>query len=825
VVFAEKNGLARLSQIAARPLDDGANKEHWHIIIRDALARLRYHPDTVEACCPLHEDPPKMFPVTNSAAAHALARHVHDRIAFEVARDTVGRAYLTVVHSFLDGKELGQFFTPPPAVEYLAGRAASGRVLGRTFDPTCGSGGFLAAAVRGGATEVHGGEIDVRVRLLAFFGALAARAVGPRVRRADFLREPVAEAPFDTVLANPPFGVKGIKHEELTAEHGPNGPEGLAAFPLKSTATGFFLQRIVRSLAVGGRACVILPLGRELASRAAADVTFRRALLTAVALLEIVVIPAGAFENTGIRTVALVFDKVRELGDCLDRKRRGKGFATELRPGLAPATAVFRLVQLRTAADGKTVLAEAEPLPGALAEVSLAQLEAAGWSLSPDDYKLVAAASAETSAYPMVRLGDICAFKAPGNLRKAEFRPGCVPVIGGGMSSIGCHSVSNTEPGAILISGCGAAGFVSQYPTATFRTTHCYEIVPNAKATNRYLFHALKTQEAHLQTLRFGAVQPYLHKEQFADLEIPLPPLELQRAIAAELDAQVADAELLEKAASAAERAKRIALDNHLYKYGFLRTLNGCNVLAEGVEAVRLGDICKFKGGQHKSGDKTEHGAHPFYTATISNPTGRSDLVPIDFPEFILFAKQGGNSKDLASEVGLAKAWLLREPACATCHMTAMHTFAPRVLSAYLAHWLNNSAQYVRETCARFCTGLGSISLERLSELEIPLPPLELQRAIAAELDGLDATAKGLAANQARAGIKTTLSRILAPGGDGLAAPAALGGALADDCLADLLGLGADESAACADDGAPCDDDGAACADDGDTCADDGEDT
>ncbi len=140
-------GFVKFSKIAGAVFDDGEGRD-WSQIIRAALRALAYHPDTREPCRPLYEDVAKLFPLTDSKVAHELVQFVHNKIVFEVGGDTAGRAYMTVVREFLDGKELGQFFTPTAVVDYLAQRAADGRSIGQVFDPTCGSGGFLAAAAR-----------------------------------------------------------------------------------------------------------------------------------------------------------------------------------------------------------------------------------------------------------------------------------------------------------------------------------------------------------------------------------------------------------------------------------------------------------------------------------------------------------------------------------------------------------------------------------------------------------------------------------------------------------------------------------------------------
>jgi type I restriction enzyme S subunit len=701
-----------------------------------------------------------MFPLSDSAMSHALVRHIRDKIPFDGFADSAGRVFMTVIRDFLDGKELGQFFTPPPVVDYLTARAADGRPLGRAFDPTSGSGGFLAAATRAGAAEVHGAEIDIRVRLLGYFNALVSGAVAPRVHRADFTRGLVPDAPFDTVLANPPFGVKGIKYPELVdpTPVGPNGAEGLAAFPLKSSATGLFLQRIVRCLAVGGRGCVVLPLGKELAGKSAAEVLLRRALLTAVDLREIVAIPVGTFENTDIRTAALVFDKRRELGDCLERKRRGKGFAAELRPGLAPATSDVRLVQLRTAADGKTVLAEAEPIPGVQNSVSIEQLEETDWSLSPDDYKLAAPAGAPGAAplseYPMVRLGDLCTVNYGTRITKATAPNGPIPVYGGGGETF-TTNVHNRE-NEFVISRFGMSARCVRFVDGMFYLNDS-GLTLNTRADicdAAYIGRVLELIYVDVvYSCGKGMAQKNLDVDKFLDIEIPLPPLEVQRAIAAELDAQAADVAALEKGAAAAERAKRVALDNALYRRGFLRAQSGDHRLADGVELVRLGDLFTLKKGSVNVAEIVPGPRMTFTSAAAPTPCTA--------------APENGVGLVLAGMGTVGRAWAVSGEYGVGRECFLMKAAAPNTVDERYAAWyinLNRKVLVERHAGAAIKARLNS---RTAASFEIPLPPLEVQRAITAELDALDATAKGLAAaaDRARAAMKKTLELALAGGG------------------------------------------------------------
>jgi len=754
------SGFVKFSKITATPFDDGAQRD-WARLIRNALDALEYHPDTREVCRPLYEESAKLFPLTNSAIAHNLARYVRDNLAFDVTGDTAGRAYMSIVRGFLDGKELGQFFTPSPVVDFLTRRAGEGRQLGRVFDPTCGSGGFLAAAAKAGAA-VHGCEIDIRVRLLGYFSALAAGAAAPSVVRADFLRGPITGAPFDTILANPPFGVKGIDYAEITEVK--INADGLEIFPLKSSATGFFLQRIVHTLRIGGRGCVVLPLGKELASRAPAEVKFRRALLRAVAVCEIVAIPAGAFENTGIRTVAIVFDKIRDLGTCVTRRKAGKGYTFDLTAEIADMPTDIRLTQLRTSADGKTVLSETELIPGTQPSITLELLEAHGWSLSPDDYKIdasptiIGVAHGGEPAYPMVSLGELLTL-TKGKIQSTKVVPGAFPVI-----SIGLGKTHNekTDDGEVLVintvysGGFGSVGLRIHYHEGPCAITNIVGRLQAIRADTIHLKYAKYILESMIPTLNTqcekGLANKTLDQVKFFAVTIPLPPIDIQRAIASELDAQAADIAALEKAAAAAERAKKIALDNALYKWGYLgRTLRGCDELADGVRRVRLGELCEIKGGKSITRALLIPGPYPVIGGGMT-PMGMHSEYNTEA------------NITLLSATGASCGWLSRYAMkvfrSADCLCLEAN---PQIVDATYLHYVLACAYL--SAIQTFRTGMAQPHLDKtkLANLEVAIPPLETQRAIAAEVTSLDATAIGLATVMARArtSMKVTLSRAL----------------------------------------------------------------
>lgn len=549
-------------------------------------------------------------------------------------------------------------------------------------------------------------------------------------------------APYDTVLANPPFGQTLTKQQR--EDHKRALADGAATYPLMTTPTGLFLQRIVRVLAVGGRACVVLPLGRELSSRAPADVLFRRALLHAVALREVVVIPNGQFECTSVRTAAIVFDKVRELGDCVIAGARG---AVTLNPDVPSATESFRFV---TVVDGATPTSA--PFPGVRAVVTAADVAAAAWSLSPDDYKTAQADVPPVGLYPHVRLGDICTLSPGTSFSKASIVPGDYPVVGGGVKPMGMHNTHNTAADVTIISATGAAGSVSKYNTPTYCTADALRLTTNGNVNGKFIHYCLSTVAANTLTqMRTGMAQPHFNKRAFAELTIPLPPVETQHAIAAELDRQSQAIAQIESAIQSLEGAKLVVLRNALYKWGHIGFVtDGHREFADGMASCRLGDVCKFAAGRSLTKAEMRPGNIPVVGGGVK-PVGFHDSANTA-PMTTIVGRAGSvgvvsrySSPLYLTENGFKVEWDDDRVDANFGYVVLKHVAEP-----LMRKMLIGAAQPILNKRAAYA-------------LPFPLPPIEAQRAIAAELDQLSASIIELARHAAtlRAAIKPSLMRLL----------------------------------------------------------------
>ena len=792
VIHGIRSGLVLFSRIAGAQFDENRANE-WHDIVRAALRALAYHPDTRGGAAPLYADVTVTCPLTDSRAMYDLVRHVRDHIVFDARVDTIGRIYMSIIRDFAgENTELGQHFTPPVVVNYLIAAASAGvdgaaRPLGRVIDPTCGSGSFLVAAAAAGATDVAGIELMCNVAPIASLAVFLAGRPGGVVQN-NFLRAPMPGAPYDTVLANPPFGQTITKQQR--EDHKRALADGAATYPLTTTPTGLFLQRIVRVLAVGGRACVVLPLGRELSGRTPADVLFRRALLHAVAMREVVVIPSGQFECTGVRTAAIVFDKVRELGDCVIAGARG---TATLNPDIPTATESFRFVAV---VDGAAPTSA--PVSGVRAVVTAADLAAAAWSLSPDDYKTAQADAPPAGLYPLVRLGDLCTLSPGTSFSKASIVSGEFPVVGGGTKPMGMHNAHNTAAGVTIISATGAAGSVSKYNTPAYCTADALRLTTYANANSKFVHYYLSTVAANMLTqMRTGMAQPHFNKRAFAELTIPLPPIETQCAIAAELDRQAQAIAQIESAVQSLEGAKLVVLRNALYKWGHIGFVaDGRREFADGVVIRALHEMCDVAIGGTPATSSPEYyseqrGGDGVVWVTISDLMN-GGIITNTKTQLTIAGVNASSTKLVRAgtvlfsfkltigRVGIAGVNLYTNEAIA-----ALPVIEPNVVAVnYLYHTLK--LKHYTQPEKRGMIGAGSLSKESVKQITIPLLPIESQHIIAAELDRLDMNIAELTRHVAalRTAMKSSLERALradAPAPENVAAVDLLDDAHDDD--------------------------------------------
>lgn len=258
--------------------------------------------------------------------------------------DIKGDAYEGLLergHSQATKSGAGQYFTPRPLVKAIV-ECIQPRLGETIYDPACGTCGFLLAAhdyiIRHTPPKTH--KQKQHVRLKAFRGVeiageitrlgamnLLLHGIGPvldeegdlPVITDDSLSKHPGEF-FNVILTNPPFGKKSSitvlseleerDKQELTIVR----PDFIASTSNKQLN---FIQHIYATLAVDGRAAVVVP-DNVLFEGGPGEIV-RRRLLEDCEVHTLLRLPPGIFYAQGIKTNVLFFD----------RKKSANGPATQ----------------------------------------------------------------------------------------------------------------------------------------------------------------------------------------------------------------------------------------------------------------------------------------------------------------------------------------------------------------------------------------------------------------------------------------------------------------------------------------------------------------
>jgi type I restriction enzyme M protein len=312
-----------------------------------------------------------------------------------VASDVMGDAYEYLIKQFADAtnKKAGEFYTPRSVVRLMVDIVdpQEGETI---YDPACGTGGMLLAAVeharaRGGDPRTFFGKLygqeknlttSATARMNLFLHGLEDFAI----ERGDTLRNPVFTdaatgglATFDVVIANPPFSLEAWGRELWETD--PWG-RAFAGLPTDKNGDMAWVQHMVASMAPGtGRMAVVLPQGALF--RGGVEGQIRQHLLKDDLVEAVIGLAPNLFYGTGLAACVLVL-------------RRHKAPERRDKVLIVDASTLFR----RGRAQNFLEAEHAEEIHGWVTAfqdvedrarvVDLAEIEKEGWTLNISRYVL-----------------------------------------------------------------------------------------------------------------------------------------------------------------------------------------------------------------------------------------------------------------------------------------------------------------------------------------------------------------------------------------------------------------------------------------------------
>ena len=138
--------------------------------------------------------------------------------------------------------------------------------------------------------------------------------------------------------------------------------------------------------------------------------------------------------------------------------------------------------------------------------------------------------------YEMKKIGEITEVKKGQSITSKETREGNIKVVAGGIDYAYLHDKSNREEKTITISASGAnAGYVNFWNEPIF-ASDCTTVRKSKELITYYIFCVLRFLQNDIFKLARGTAQPHVYPNDIAQIKIPVPPLEIQKKLVAEVE-------------------------------------------------------------------------------------------------------------------------------------------------------------------------------------------------------------------------------------------------------------------------------------------------
>jgi len=687
--------------------------------------------------------------------------------------------------------DAGQFRTPRHIIDFIV-EIVDPKKTDTVLDPACGTAGFLISSYKHilkANTDQDGHSTltpDERGRLAANFKGYDISPdmvrlslvnlylhgfTDPHIYEYDTLTSQDRWNEYaDVILANPPFMSPkgGIKpHNRFSVQ--------------SKRSEVLFVDYIAEHLTPSGRAGIIVPEGIIFQSQTA-YVQLRK-MLVEECLVAVVSLPAGVFNPySGVKTSILILDKaLARQTDCIaffKIEHDGFNLGAQRRPidknDLPQARAEIAEYLRRLRA--REPLDDFQPTLGFV--VPKTKIAANGdYNLSGERYR---ANGARIHAFPLVALGEVCSINPP----KSEVlsRPPDMVVSFVPMSDLAENRMSFTPKETKRIAEVGASyTYFADGDVLVAKVTPCFEngkagvarslingigfgssefyvLRPTDRVLSEFVYFCVTSRHfrepAIAQMTGTGGLQrvPKGYLEQF---QIPLPPLEVQKEIVAEIE-------------------------------GYQKVIDGARAVLDNYRPhipihpdwpmVELGEVCVIN--PETINPASEYQGQTIYYIDISsveNGSGRflgyTEVASSEAPSRARRLVRAGDVLLSTVRPNLKAFTLLkevRERAVASTGFAVLRSRADLLDPVFLLNCVFADSAVDQMIGMMGKGAYPSINQSDVAAIRIPLPALDTQRAIVAEIEAeqtlVNANRELIARMEKK--IQATLARVWGEGKD-----------------------------------------------------------
>lgn len=410
-------------------------------------------------------------------------------------------------------KDLGQYFTDRTLIRYLVDlcdpQVSPNYHVPSVWDPSAGTGGFLIEYIHHmnkqsdmidwsiEKVNLHANDINKNTYSLLMQNLYYSlkEGAGSTINLMDSLdKKGGNDQMYDFILANPPFGIKGLKYKDMNDQIkalGINGTKGEI----------LFLQLCMAKLNDNGKCAIVVPEG-VLFNSAKMYKETRKYLLEKFNLKRVIKVGEGEFfKNTGVKTSVFFFEKSGQ-------------------------TENVEFIQVNKVDD---TIEEVH-----LMTVEMYKIIENDYSLNMNLYKEIVLDV--NGDFELVEFGNISEYINYEISKKVD--DGQLPFYTCSPKITKCNNISLPRDEYILI---GTRGTISKGIHYVDNLdigmgNNLFAIKINSQYNTKYIYYFIKINPQLIESLITGSTIPMISKTVLSKLKIILPPLDVQNRIVEQLD-------------------------------------------------------------------------------------------------------------------------------------------------------------------------------------------------------------------------------------------------------------------------------------------------